>query len=325
MINKLPLYPLYFFPIYKEYLWGGQRISAIFHRDDAPAKVAESWEICDHQEDNSVVMNGPCKGVTLRNLIVQMKEDLIGKGREISNFPLLIKIIDAAENLSIQVHPDSYYAYLLKTEPKTEMWYFLGEKAEVLAGLKENVSPSSFIKHLKNKNLPALLEKISVERGEALFIPAGVVHTILSGSLLLEVQQNSNTTYRLYDWNREDKIGKKARPLHIKEALQVMHWHRKDKRKVSVQVLKNEEGILIEHLLKTPYFEVERITIQKEWNSPKETSGFEIFFLLQGKAVISAENCEEELLYGRACLCPAACQKITICPYHFPCSFLRIR
>ena len=187
-------------PAYQNYVWGGSRIPTYFNRDIPPGRYAESWEVSDREEGMCKLATGPHMGITLRKYLREKK------------FPLLLKVIDAKEHLSVQVHPDEIVAKEFNAEAKSEMWIAL-EKSTVYAGLKPGVSKEEFIHSIGEKMLEHLLQKFNLEKGEYLFIPAGLIHAIGAGSFLLEVQQNSNTTYRLYDWARE------GRELHLDKGL----------------------------------------------------------------------------------------------------------
>lgn len=288
-------YPLYFKPVYKDYIWG-----------------KETWEVSDRDEGMSVVENGPLKGKSLHEL---MKDSQRFVGESMPRFPLLLKWIDAAEDLSIQVHPNEEAAELLHSEPKTEMWYVL-EEGFVFAGFQEAMTKERFEECLKKGRAASTLKKIAVQPHDALYIPAGTVHAVLSGCFFLEIQQNSNTTYRLDDWGR-------GRPLHLVEGLQSIEWKGEGAGKVSPKILYEEQGFKRERLLQSPYFEVERIHAEKRWVSPRKEGSFEAFVLLQGKASIHADDNREDFLRGRVCLCPAACKEIVIEP-ESPCRFLRV-
>jgi mannose-6-phosphate isomerase len=292
--------------VYKSYVWGGDRISKHLLRKDASGKVAESWEISDRDDGMGIVANGAYKGYTLHELMQEMQEDL--SGQSFSRFPLLIKWIDAHEDLSIQVHPDEKAAKALHGEPKTEAWYFL-EGSSILAGLKEGVGKKALQECIKTGKILELVETIPVKRGDVVFIPAGTIHAIRSGCLLLEIQQNSNTTYRIYDWDRPVK-----RELHIPQALEAIHLEKRGGGKVSPRG---------NSLIHCPYFELQEIKTDKLWRSPKEKKSFEIFFLLEGEAKVSVDGNEEELGFARGCLCPAGAEEILVKP-KTTCKFLRI-
>ncbi|MBS3904738.1 MAG: class I mannose-6-phosphate isomerase [Simkania sp.] len=318
-------YPLYFQPVYKSYIWGGKDIVSDFHRTEAPEQVAESWEISDRQDGMSVVANGIWQGLTLHELLEKLGEGLVGKGRRFSAFPLLIKLIDSHEHLSIQVHPDDVKARLLGAEPKTEMWYVLkaDKQAAVYAGLKPNIDREAFKKVIETGTVLDVLEKIAVKSGDVIFVPGGTVHAILTGCLLLEVQQNSNTTYRIYDWGRVEKDGT-ARPLHISEALQAIDWvHRPSPKSVPV-LLHKDKTLHIERLLKTAYFEMQYVETIETWEPMVNEESFQVFFALEGEAELTTQGGMETMILGRTYLVPAACKKVKIIPKTTSVRILRV-
>ena len=289
-------YPIYFTSLYRDYLWGGELIAKTYKRETRTKKIAESWEISDRDDGMSVVANGKLQGKTLRELIQLMGEDLLGKGRLRETFPLLIKILDARESLSVQVHPNDETARLVGGEAKTEMWYVLqaDPKAFVYAGLKE---ASSFAP----QKIESMLEKIEIERGDAIYVPGGCVHAIGAGSLLFEVQQNSNTTYRIYDWERLDKNGK-PRGLHLEEAKTVMNDYVGKKEKPQ----KIADGH--SKLVSSPYFQIEKLSIESHWEIERRIDSFQIFFCLEGEGKIEIEGFSEKMHPGKTLFVPACFQ-----------------
>jgi len=212
----MALYPLILDPAYKDYIWGGDRIPALFDRPLPPGTYAESWELSDRPEGMSHITNGTWKGASLSELVTRFGPELIGRGVSSANFPLLVKLIDARERLSIQVHPDDALAAKGLGEAKTEAWHILHAPpdAKVFAGLTPNATATTFLAALKENRLESCLQAVPVKTGDTIFIPGGRLHAICEGLVLLEVQQSSNTTYRVYDWGRVGKDGK-ARDLHL--------------------------------------------------------------------------------------------------------------
>ncbi len=212
-----------FQPIYKERPWGNGAISDVPNHAQAPhgKKIGESWELSDREGDESVIADGACAGKTIRWLLDEHGEKIMGipwtRGQR---FPLLIKLLDAAQRLSLQVHPPVSVASQLKGEPKTEIWYLLEAQAHaaLMAGLKKGVTREQFETELKNQTLEPLIHRLKVKRGDAMFIPSGRIHAIDAGCLILEIQQNSDTTYRVYDWGHVGLDGK-PRELHIEQTL----------------------------------------------------------------------------------------------------------
>jgi mannose-6-phosphate isomerase len=204
------LYPYRFQPILAERVWGGQMLARYGKAIPAGQRIGESWEISDRPEAQSVVVNGPLKGQTLHQLVERFGVKLLGI--DTPRFPLLIKLLDARERLSLQVHPPTAVAKQLGGEPKTEMWYILdaAPDAHLIAGLKRGVTRNQFE---GASNLAELVHRFPVKAGDALFVPSGRLHAIEGGLVIAEIQQNSDTTYRVYDW------GRTGRALHVKESL----------------------------------------------------------------------------------------------------------
>lgn len=219
------MYPLLFKPVYKDYLWGGVKIKGL-GREGTPSPCAESWEVSAHPDGLSVVENGEFAGRDLAGLCAEFGGKISGKyADDPARFPLLLKLIDAKDRLSVQVHPNEESAARHGGEPKTEMWYFLDSDpgAVVCAGFKDGVGPRIFADALRRKQVSSLLRAVPAERGKAIFIPGGLVHAICEGCFVYEVQQSSNTTYRIHDW---DRVGADGRPreLHLAKAEDAIAW-----------------------------------------------------------------------------------------------------
>ncbi len=309
------MYPIQFKPIYQDYVWGGDRIARLYHRKVDLKRVAESWEIADRKEGMSVVANGPLKGKTLHELVTEMGPDLLGVGREFAQFPILVKIIDAKENLSIQVHPDDMSAEKLNGEGKSEMWVAL-EPSTVLAGLSKEVTESQFRKAIETKGVESLIEKHELKKGEVVYVPGGRVHAICAESLLIEVQQNSNTTYRLYDW------GRKGRELHLKEGFSAIHWQDLGHAKIPPHHLSSDFHHQIVTLGSSPFFHIERIDVFDRQHLAPIPKTFQIFFCIKGSGRISVDGNQEPFEPGMTYLVPAACKSID---FEGKCEMLRIR
>lgn len=214
--------PLVFRPLFMERVWGGRKIATQLGKDaTAEAPIGESWELVDREDAQSVVMRGPLAGRTLHDLWTTMRSEIFGRDVPDSpRFPLLAKILDARETLSVQVHPPRHKAAELGGEPKTEMWYLLDAEpgAELYAGFRRGTTRADFERALAAGDTATLLHRVPVRRGDAMFIPSGRCHAIGAGCLIVEIQQNSDTTYRVFDWNRAGLDGK-PRALHIRESL----------------------------------------------------------------------------------------------------------
>jgi mannose-6-phosphate isomerase len=221
------LYPLRFKPIFKPRIWGGQKLREFFGKDIAPfEKIGESWELADLPNDKSVIANGELAGQTLASVLKKYPEEITGNKNFQLPFPLLIKFLDAEDILSVQVHPDPATCQRLeKGEPKTECWYIISAApgAVIYKGLKKGVTKMQFSEAIKNGTVAELLAKVPVEAGQCHFLPAGTVHSIGPGLLIAEIQTPSDTTYRVFDFNRVDDTGR-PRQLHIDEALESIHF-----------------------------------------------------------------------------------------------------
>lgn len=211
-------------PAFKDYLWGGTRLRDEYGKKCDYDKVAESWELSCHKDGASVVADGEDKGLTLREYIEKHGKAVLGTDCEaFEDFPILIKLIDAKDNLSVQVHPDNDYAQRVEGEyGKTEMWYVVDcdEGAELLYGFKKEISKEEFAQRIADNTLLEVTQNVPVHKGDVFFIKAGTLHAIGKGILIAEIQQNSNTTYRIYDYGRVGKDGK-PRELHVEKAKDV--------------------------------------------------------------------------------------------------------
>jgi len=223
----MQVYPLKFRPIYKQRIWGGQKLREFFGKDIPEGeKIGESWELADLPEDKSVIANGELAGQTLGSVIEKYPKEITGDKNFSGPFGLLIKFLDAEEILSVQVHPDEQTCRRMgKGVPKSECWYIISasDDAVIYKGLKEGVTKEAFAEAIEKGSVAKLLSKVAVAAGECHFLPAGTAHSIGAGLLIAEIQTPSDTTYRVFDWNRVDDTGK-ARELHIEEALESIHF-----------------------------------------------------------------------------------------------------
>ena len=223
----MKLYPLKFRSIYKERIWGGRTLQTLFEKDlPEDVKIGESWELADLPDDKSVVTNGPLAGRTLRDVVLEYTEAMTGQTDFPRPFPLLIKLLDAQDVLSVQVHPD--LATCQRTgqgDPKTECWYVIhaAPGACIYKGMVPGVTEPQFREAIENGTVEDLLIKLPVQAGECHFLPTGTVHAIGAGLLIAEIQQPSDTTYRVFDWNRVDDRGQ-GRELHIDRAVDSIHF-----------------------------------------------------------------------------------------------------
>jgi mannose-6-phosphate isomerase len=217
-------YPLLLKSVLKNYIWGGNRLISEFGKDTGLSPVAESWELSCHKNGESVVVSGAFAERTLSSVLAENPEFAGSNGRLFDKFPVLIKLIDAKDRLSVQVHPEDGYALANENGEygKTEVWYIIDARdgAELIYGFKRDITKNEFEAAIRENTLPDIVNFVPVKKGDVFFIPAGLVHAIGGGILLCEIQQNSDTTYRVYDWGRVGADGK-GRPLHIGPALEV--------------------------------------------------------------------------------------------------------
>lgn len=293
------LYPLLFKPVYKDYIWGGNRIIQKFHRQAPQGTYAESWEVADHNDGMSIVETGPLKGKTLHELFLEHKEDLMGKDADLTRFPLLIKLIDAEQNLSVQVHPDDDSAETFGGEAKTESWVVLDTlpNSVVYAGLKKQFPKEEILKKLPSKEILSLMRTLPIKKDDVIFIPGGRLHAIGSGSMVLEVQQNSNTTYRVYDFER-------GRPLHMEAAQKVLHYDDIDLPIIPPKKLEQTPAYTRTEMLRTSYFVIEKWNVHETIYWEKLKNKFEILFLTEGET--------SSIPLGRTLFLPAKCPSIEI-------------
>jgi mannose-6-phosphate isomerase len=319
-------YPLLLQPVYKDYIWGGNRLSLVYNRENTPHICAESWEVSDRPEGMSVVVNGFYKGKTLHDLVQIMGSDLIGKDISSDVFPLLVKIIDAKKDLSVQVHPNDGNAGLTGGEAKTEMWYVLAadSKSVIYAGLKPGVTRKSFEKSLAENSLESVaLAKVPAVAGRAVYVPGGRVHAIGAGCLLLEVQQNSNTTYRVYDWRRKGIDGK-PRELHLEKALQVIDWDNSAPEVVPPSPLDSIGENRHWQIMDSPFFRIRRMELSDAEEVSHDGSSFQILFVVSGSVLIGANSVVASTDAGTSCLIPATVKNYTVTPIKGSASLIQI-
>ena len=322
------LYPMTFQPVYKDIVWGGSRLRDRLGRADAPARCAESWEIADRPDGISIIRNGSLSGRALGELIAPFGAALLGREAKSDRFPLLCKIIDARERLSLQVHPDEMTARHFGGEPKTEMWVVLDAApgATIHAGLKAGMTLETVKSALRNGSLADALISFPVKSGDAIFIPAGRVHAIGEGCLIFEVQQNSNTTYRLFDWDRIGSDGK-PRDLHVEQALASIDWADAGKAALAVPRLSLVDihvGNRIWELVRSPCFVVERLDLSVSASFRPAHNSFHILFVEQGRMMVGCDGDNVEAVQGTTVLVPAETPEYTMFVEESPCRVLRV-
>lgn len=313
---NVPKTPFVFRPIYKDSIWGGVRIAAAYGRIGTPKVCAESWEISAHPDGQSVVANGPFTGQTLGELASAFGAAITGIRAPVSTrFPLLFKLIDARDRLSVQVHPNNANAALTQGEPKTEMWVVLDRtpNAQLFAGLAAGVSPNSLRAALAAGTAEEHLVRLPIEPGQALFIPGGLVHAIGAGCLIYEVQQNSNTTYRLFDWNRTGVDGK-PRQLHIEESFKSIDWSLKPPQMREPTPCGASGQNTLFAVVACDYFTLRKLDLTETMRIPVDGTSFHALFVVNGRATVSAGGEVIVLETGMSGLIPAAATSYTLTP-----------
>jgi len=306
-------YPIKFAPIFKEKIWGGVKLKEFLGKETELNDVGESWEISSVDDNVSVVSSGVFKGKTLTELIEKYKQELIGNSvyRVFgTNFPLLIKFIDAETDLSVQLHPNDILAKKRHNSfGKTEMWYVIqrDQDARLVLGFKNGITATDYKKHLKGKTLPSILNDVPVNSGDAFFIQTGTIHAIGAGVLLAEIQQTSDITYRVYDWDRVDASGK-TRRLHKREALDAINFGFKGEKMV-FDTIENQSNQMVScNYFTTNYL---HLNSDKEINN-KDKDSFVIYMCIEGEAVFSGYEFEEQVKLGETVLIPAALKEFDI-------------
>ena len=311
-INNLA--PLKFTPVYQERIWGGTLMSELLKRETpAGIKTGEAWEISDRPGAESVVSEGELAGTPLSELVRHYGRALIGsKATDTKCFPLLIKLIDAGERLSLQVHPDEQACrrFADGSEPKTEMWYVIAARkgARIMAGLSSKATKLQFMEQVNSPEIENLLQCHRSVPGDAYYITAGVLHAIGGGNLLLEIQQNSDTTYRLSDWGRVDAEGK-SRELHLEKGMLATDFFNRNTPRIPGVTGQAEFNRKYQLVNKSQYFRVSELRLVSEWRDDTSADGsFHIITAINGKIAIESEDRERccELEIGRSGLIPAA-------------------
>ena len=295
----------------KDYIWGGTRLRDEYGKKSDADKVAESWELSCHKDGKSVIANGEYAGKTLDEYIEKEGKQVLGTNCErFEYFPILIKLIDAKDNLSVQVHPDNEYALRVEGEyGKTEMWYIVDceEGAELLYGFKHEITREEFADRIKNNTLLEVTNNVPVHKGDVFFIESGTLHAIGKGILIAEIQQNSNTTYRIYDYGRVGKDGK-PRELHIEKACEVTKLI-PPTRPTKPQGEKRDMGGYSETLLATSeYFNVNKLDVQSEAALEATDASFDSLLVLSGSFTLG----DLSLGKGDSVFIPAGYGKYTL-------------
>jgi len=308
--------PIKFIPILKEKIWGGTKLIDVLQKENTlqSNSIGESWEISTVNDTISVVVEGDYKGKTLIDLIKIFPNELLGKKVATTfpnEFPLLIKYIDAKENLSIQLHPNDALAKKRHHSfGKTEMWYIMqaDENAKIIVGFNEKVDKKKYQEYLNKGKITEILNIEEVQKGDVYFIPTGRIHAIGAGVLLAEIQQTSDITYRVYDWQRKDKTGK-YRELHTEQALDALDFEVQDNYKTAYKVPENET----QKIVTCPFFITEIISVNGEVKKNfTNRDSFTILMCVSGNASIHYKDGKTPLNYGETVLIPNVLNEIEI-------------
>ena len=293
------MYPIKFENVYFDKIWGGRDLEDF--RDNLPhGNIGESWDVACHKTCKSVVANGIFKGRTFDSLISEYQEDLIGTCVDKSNFPLLVKLINSKSKLSVQVHPNDDYGYKVENQPgKTEAWYVIDAKpgAKLVMGTK-NCNKDIFRKAIEDGNCEDYLNTIEVKKGDCFLIKSGLVHAIGAGLMIAEIQQNSDVTYRVYDYGR-------PRELHIEKSLDVIDFELKAVN-LSDKAPINSKEYSTTFLCENEYFGMYKIDVKKEWSSSGDILKFHILTCVDGEGYIHYNSTKEKIKKGDSYLIPAS-------------------
>ena len=304
-----------FNPLLKTTLWGGDKIIPFKHLDSTQERVGESWEISGVKDNETVVSCGPCCGKKLNELVAEMKAELVGKDnyeRFGDEFPLLIKFIDARQDLSIQVHPTDEIAHRQgKPRGKTEMWYIMesAPDAKLYSGLKQQITPEEYKKMVQDDTICDALAQYEVKEGDVFFLPAGRIHAIGTGCFLAEIQQTSDVTYRIYDFKRKDKDGN-YRELHTREAAESINYTVEQDYRTHYTPKKNE-GV---QLVSCPYFTTAVYDLDEAMTLDySELDSFVILIGMKGEGtIVDDEGNETSLKAGETVLIPATTKELKV-------------
>lgn len=295
-------------PVFKDYIWGGTKLKTLYDKKSDLDIVAESWELSTHKDGQCTIAQGPDAGKTLAEYIKEKGGNILGYHAEHSDeLPILIKLIDARDNLSVQVHPDEEFAATYEGDHgKTEMWYILEaeEGAQLVYGFKKDMTREEFEERIQNNTLTESLNYVDVKKGDVFFIQPGTMHAIGKGILIEEVQQSSNVTYRVYDYGRKGADGK-PRQLHIDKAVQVTNLEQACHAK-SEYTLEQEDGYSRGVLAKCKYFIVERLDITKEIAMYCDENSFHSLLITEGNLKVYSDTETIEAKKGDSIFIPAA-------------------
>ena len=311
------LYPLKFQPILKDKIWGGQKLQQILNKPTSSTEAGESWEISGVEGDTSVVSNGTMAGTSLKSLMELHTTDLLGHKNFQqfgTKFPLLIKFIDAKSDLSVQLHPNDALAKARHNSfGKTEMWYVVQSDSDsnLIVGFNQPMTKELYLKHLEAKTLESILNFDTVEAGDTYFIEVGRIHAIGAGVLLAEIQQTSDITYRVYDWDRVDSKGN-HRDLHNDIALEAFDFDMPDNYRVNY----SRDAQTSTELVSCPYFTTNVLEVKTSLLVENNHDSFMIYMCVEGSAIVKIEGHQTEFSKGETVLIPAGIKCFSISANH---------
>ncbi|MDB6017298.1 MAG: Mannose-6-phosphate isomerase [Pedosphaera sp.] len=308
------LYPLTFQPIFKERVWGGRNLERLYQKAlPAGVPIGESWEISDRPGDASVVANGPLAGKDLRWLMEHHSVELLGAAKPATTrFPLLVKILDAQDKLSLQVHPPAQIAASLGGEPKTEMWYIADAtpEADLFAGLKRGTTREEFERKIKDGTVADCFQRLPVQQGDVMFLPSGRVHAIGAGNVIFEIQQNSDTTYRVFDWNRVGLDGK-PREMHVPQSLASIDFNDFEPRLIQ-SIYSRNPVLKVRYLVDDPLFRIDACQVKRGQRFHIRSEGAQVLGLIRGRLEVAHGETKLMLSAGQFALLPACLERVTL-------------
>ena len=306
------IYPLQFEAILKERIWGGEKLKSVLNKPITSSITGESWELSTVEGDVSVIANGDYKGKALTDLINEYPNEVLGTAvykRFGNQFPLLFKYLDAREDLSIQVHPNDELAKKRHNSfGKTEMWYIMqaDQDARIIVGFKEDSSSEEYLKHLENNTLVSILDDVKVKSGDVFFLETGTVHAIGAGLVVAEIQQTSDITYRLYDFDRKDALGN-TRELHVDLALDAINYNKVNTfKEYSKEV--NKSNVIVD----CPYFTTNFLPLDGEKKMLKTGETFTVFMCIEGSFEMEYNKVKYNYKKGDTVLIPAAMNEFVL-------------
>lgn len=308
----MKLYPLQFEPILKERIWGGTKLKDVLQKPISSSITGESWEISTVENDVSVIANGNFKGQNLNELIANHPEAILGKkvvARYGKQFPLLFKYLDACEDLSIQVHPNDELAKARHNSfGKTEMWYVMqaDTDARLIVGFKEKSSKEDYVKHIENKSLVSILDTKKVKKGDVFFLNTGTVHALGAGILIAEIQQTSDITYRLYDFDRVDANGN-TRELHVDLALDAINYD-----VVNAERSYSKKVNEVNEVASCPYFTTNLIPLDGRVVAQMNQDSFKVYMCVEGAFELVLGNEKYSYTLGDTILIPAKMESFSL-------------